>query len=149
MAKKREVNKTLAARCTLTVGRTGPSAAEVKKSLVGGSSMAGKEARDLAAKVLGRIGLLRHQTIYEKYEKAFDRLTLTSEELDKLREEMAARLEKGRTAVATLGDADAGPSASGEMLPAVAPRPETTASKGSLGHLLSPRNRPPSGINHQ
>jgi hypothetical protein len=45
--------------------------------------------RDVCANILRKFGIIKLQSIYEKFEKAFDQMTLTPDELIKLNEEMA------------------------------------------------------------
>ena len=54
--------------------------------------MLNKQLRDFSADVLEKIGIIQKQTIYEKYDKAFDMLTLTQEELAKKKADMQTRL---------------------------------------------------------
>lgn len=49
------------------------------------------ELRDICANILDVKGILLRQTVHEKYEKAFDMLILTQDELDKKGAEMKQR----------------------------------------------------------
>ena len=53
-----------------------------------------KAVRDFSADLLDRKGILLKQTIYEKYDKAFDMLTLTQDELERKKDDMNNRLLK-------------------------------------------------------
>ena len=49
---------------------------------VGGPSMLNAEQRTIAIAVLKRIGMVQTMTVKEKYEKAFETLTMTPEEIE-------------------------------------------------------------------
>jgi len=49
----------LAAKCRINVKRDGPSHHEIRKNLIGGSSMLNKEVREFSADVLEKIGIIQ------------------------------------------------------------------------------------------
>lgn len=58
------------------------SAEQRMLAAVGGPSMLNAEQRKIAIEVLKRIGMVQTMTVKEKYEKAFDTLTMTPEEIE-------------------------------------------------------------------
>ena len=94
VSRKREIEKLFAARCRVVTEKTGPSEAEIIRSLVGNVSMLSGNLRELSKGVLRRKGMIKHPSIHEKYQKVFDKYTLTPDELLKLEEEMLERSRK-------------------------------------------------------
>ena len=76
----REINNILAAKCRVTEDKTARHHDEVK-NMVGSTAMFSKDLREMNTQILKRIGVVKLQTIHEKYDKAYDKLTLTHEEL--------------------------------------------------------------------
>ena len=50
--------------------------------------------RELTKSILSKKGMIKAQTVHEKYQKVFDKYTLSPEELKERAEEMAARLKR-------------------------------------------------------
>lgn len=70
----------LAARCRVVADKAGPTAHELLMEQVGGSGMMKPHIRVMCADILKRLGVVQLQSVHEKYDKAFDKLTLTEEE---------------------------------------------------------------------
>lgn len=66
----------------------GPDSHEVMQNAVGSSSMLSPQQKQLCGDVLKRIGIVQTMTYKEKYEKAFDQLILSPEEMKKKEMEM-------------------------------------------------------------
>ena len=79
MSRKKDIEKLFAARCRVVSEKTGPSEAEIIRSLVGNVSMLSGNLRELSKEVLKRKGIIKHPSIHEKYSKIFDRYTLSPE----------------------------------------------------------------------
>lgn len=83
VARKRDVERLFAAKCRVALERSEPSQAEIIKSLVGNNSMLSGPLRELSKNILTKKGIVKHQTVQEKYQKVFDKYTLSPEELEK------------------------------------------------------------------
>ena len=92
----REINTILAAKCRVTEDKAGPRLHDEVKNMVGGTSMFGNQLREMNTKILKRIGVVKLQTIHEKYDKAFDKLTLTKDELMAKKKDMRKRIHRER-----------------------------------------------------
>lgn len=107
VSRRRDVEKLFAAKCRVVVERSGPSEAEIIRSLVGGASMLNGSLRELSKKVLSRKGIIKPQTIHEKYQKVFDKYTLSPEELAERMEAMAAQLQRAAPDIRPPSDLEA------------------------------------------
>ena len=79
VARKREIEQLFAAKCRVVLEKSGPSEGEIVRDLIGNSGMMSKEIRDMTHSILKKKGMIKHQTIHEKYQKVFDKYTLTDE----------------------------------------------------------------------
>ena len=89
--KARSINKIMSARCQVNSSKAGPTAKELLNQQIGKSGMMHPRIRETVGETLKRIGVVQLQTIHEKFDKAFDQLTLTNEEKRAKMEDMARR----------------------------------------------------------
>lgn len=59
VSRRRDVERLFAAKCRVVADRSGPSEAEIIRSLVGGASMLSGPLRELGKKILGRKGTIK------------------------------------------------------------------------------------------
>ena len=78
----RELEKLLAIRCRVAVDENAPTFQETINATIGGQSMLKGRARELCVDALKRKGMVPTMTLKEKYEKAFEKLTLTPKQID-------------------------------------------------------------------
>ena len=79
----KEIQEVLSERCRITTDRAGPSTHEQYVQRIGDASMLPTQCREFAKDALKRIGIVQPQSQFEKNEKAFDRFTLTADELER------------------------------------------------------------------
>jgi hypothetical protein len=82
------MNKLLSAKCSANVEKDTLGSHQSFREQVGSSTIK-NYLRDVCVNILRKFGIIKLQSIYEKFEKAFDQMTLTPDELIKLNEEMA------------------------------------------------------------
>lgn len=96
----KEIQEVLSERCRVTSDRAGPTNHELYVQRIGDASMLNSQCRDFAKDCLKRLGIVQPQSQYEKNEKAFDRFTLTADELERKNLAMWKQLSKKAQKVA-------------------------------------------------
>ena len=101
VSRKRDIEKLYAARCRVNNDRNGLSEAAAVKAHIGNNGMLSGENRELCKAILQMKGVIKLQTLPEKYQKVFAKYTLSPEqlaqrEIDLKAKRLAALDEKNR-----------------------------------------------------
>lgn len=94
VSRKRDIQTLFAAKCRVTHSNNAPSESEVIKALIGDQSMIKGNLQETTKSILKKKGIIQPQSIQEKYQKVFDKYTLSPEELDTKIEGMIRRNTK-------------------------------------------------------
>lgn len=90
VSRKRDIEKLYAARCRVNVDRNGPSEASAVKAHIGNVGMLSGDKRELCKAILQMKGIIKLQTLPEKYQKVFAKYTLSPEQLAQRERDLAA-----------------------------------------------------------